>query len=89
MLVGAARKRDRARLKREVIATAERLVEAEKHARRDPSYLSLVLERAIRQIRHAAAQGQDLATALSESERIFEPHHRVDDDDHDEDDDAR
>jgi hypothetical protein len=83
MLVDAAHERGRARLKREVIATAERLVEAEKHARRDPHYVSHVVQRAIRQVRHAAAQGQDLATALSEAGRVFEQRHHGDDDDDD------
>jgi hypothetical protein len=83
MLVGAARERGREHLKREVIATAERLVEAEKHARREPDYVKLVVQRAIRQVRHAAAQGQDLATALREAEHVFERHHRDDDDDDD------
>ena len=87
MLVGAARKRDRARLKREVITTAERLVEAEKHARRDPHYVSLVIDRAVRQVRHAGAQGQDLTTALSEAGGIFERDHQRDRD-HDRDDDG-
>jgi hypothetical protein len=83
MLVGAARKRERKDLKREVLATAERLIEAERHARRDPDHVKLVVQRAIRQVRHAAAQGQDLATALREAERVFERHHRHDDDDDD------
>jgi hypothetical protein len=83
MLVGAAHSRAQASLKRELITTAELLVEAEKHARRNPDYVPLVLDRAIRQVRHAAAQGQDLTTALSQAGPIFERHLHDEDQDRD------
>jgi hypothetical protein len=80
MLVGATRQRSRARLKEQVLTTAEQLVEAERHARTDPEYLPLVLERAVKQIRHAAAHEQDLLSALAEAGPIFERHQRHEDD---------
>jgi hypothetical protein len=83
MLVGAAQDPDREGLKREVITTAEQLVEAEEHAREHRDYVPLVLGRAIRQLRRAAAQGQDLAAALSEAPSVFERHRRDDDEDRD------
>ena len=83
MLVGAAQDPDREGLKREVIATAEQLVEAEEHAREHPDYVPLVLGRAIRQLRHAAAQGQDLAAVLREPRSVFEREGRDDDEDRD------
>ena len=83
MLVGAVHvsKPKHDALKREVLTVAERLVDAEKHARAHPTYVSLVLERAIKQLRHAAAQGQDLTSALAESGAVFE-RDRDDDDRH-------
>jgi hypothetical protein len=80
MLVGAAREQSRDRLKEQVLTAAEQLIKAERHARTDPRYLPLVVDRAVTQIRHAAAHDQDLVTALAAAAPIFERHHRHDND---------